>query len=446
MNSNFHAVSLSEWLHHLENGVAGGYIEMGLARVESVRKQMQLEPNCPVIVVAGTNGKGSVCAYLTQIYKEAGYRVGTLTSPHLLYFNERIAVNGQPVTDAEIISAFESIEAARGHTILTYFEFNTLAAVMIFNRQQTDIMILEVGLGGRLDAVNIFDANVSVITSVDLDHETYLGNTIEKVAYEKAGVMRTGKPTVFGQTDVPVSLQNYAQSIGANLLIYGKDFACINQDKSKWTFDFGCQNVTGLSDLHRAYNLPIPALSGSFQLSNAACAIAAVECLGEQLPVDVEAVKQGLIKVKLLGRFQILSEYPTVILDVGHNPHAARALRDSLKTLPVANKQLAVFSMLADKDIDTVLGIMNDQIDKWYIAPLSLPRGLNIEKLQENFVKYDINQISVFDNICIAYQEALSHASVNDRIVVFGSFHTVADIMAFLQMNAETHPEQRRLV
>ena len=206
MSNNFHAISLEEWLHHLENGVAGGHIEMGLTRVESVRKQMQLVPNCPVIVVAGTNGKCSVCAYLTQIYKEAGYRVGTLTSPHILYFNERIAVNGQPVTDAEIVSAFENIEAARGHIILTYFEFNTLAAVTIFNRQQTDIMILEVGLGGRLDAVNIFDANVSVITSVDLDHETYLGNTIEKVAYEKAGVMRTGKPTVFGQTVVPVSL------------------------------------------------------------------------------------------------------------------------------------------------------------------------------------------------------------------------------------------------
>lgn len=433
MSNNFHAISLEEWLHHLENGVAGGHIEMGLTRVESVRKQMQLVPNCPVIVVAGTNGKGSVCAYLTQIYKEAGYRVGTLTSPHMLYFNERIAVNGQPVTDAEIVSAFESIEEARGHTILTYFEFNTLAAVTIFNRQQTDIMILEVGLGGRLDAVNIFDADVSVITSVDLDHETYLGNTIEKIAYEKAGVMRTGKPTVFGQTDVPVSLQNYAQCINSNLLIYGKDFACIHQDISQWILGFQPQNFTGLFSIYCEYNLPKPALSGDFQLSNAACAIAAVECLGDQLPVEVETIKQGLVKVKLSGRFQILSEHPTIILDVGHNPHAARALRDSLKTLPKANKQLAVFSILADKDIDAVLDIMNDQFDKWFIAPLSLPRGLRMAKLQDNFAKHDINQIYVFDNICAAYQAALSQAGENDRIVVFGSFHTVADIMASLK-------------
>ena len=432
MNKKFSANSLSQWLNYLENGMVDGKIELGLERVESVRKRMDLHPNCPVIVVAGTNGKGSVCAYLTQIYHAAGYRVGTLTSPHLLRFNERIAVDGQAVGDDEIVSAFACIEEARQDVALTYFEFNTLAAVQIFNLQQVDVMVLEVGLGGRLDAVNIFDADVSVITTVDLDHEAYLGNTIEDVAYEKAGVMRSGRPTILGQEYIPLKLNNYAQKIFADLLILGKDFACNQRTESMWTYCFQPQFSNGLVGHEHKFDLPLPALQGGFQLNNAGCALTVLACLQELLPVEVGAIRQGLIEVKHTGRFEVLPGKPMRIVDVGHNPHAARALRQSLQALPTAAKRLAVFSMLSDKDIETVLEILRDQFDEWFIASLSTSRGLNVKQLQMHFAKFNSCQVHSFDNIQLAYQAALTRAGENDRIVIFGSFHTVAEILTSL--------------
>ncbi|MCO6504702.1 MAG: bifunctional tetrahydrofolate synthase/dihydrofolate synthase [Snodgrassella sp.] len=432
MIKKFDVTSLSQWLNYLENGVTGGKIEMGLARIEAVRKQMKLLPTCPVIVVAGTNGKGSVCAYLTQIYHEAGYRVGTLTSPHLLRFNERIAVNGQSVSDAEIISAFACIEAARGETVLTYFEFNTLAAVHIFNQQAVDVMILEVGLGGRLDAVNIFNADVSVITSVDLDHQAFLGDTIEQIAFEKAGVMRAGKPIILGQQHVPFRIETYAQEICADLLILGMDFAYHQQEAPHWAYDFHPQHSKHFVGDQQKYILPLPALQGSFQLNNAACALTVLTCLQELLPVEIAAIRQGLLRVQHLGRFQLVLGKPVTILDVGHNPHAARALRHSLKALPTAEKRLAVFSMLSDKDIDAVLEILHDQFDQWFIAPLATSRGLNMTQLQASFAKIDVGQVYSYANIQLAYQAALTQAKQNDRIVIFGSFHTVAEILTLL--------------
>lgn len=429
MAEKFHATGLSSWLQHLENGVAGGEIEMGLARVGAVRDRMGLKPVCPLIVVGGTNGKGSVCAYLTQIYHEAGYRVGTLTSPHLLRFNERIAINGEAVADDLIVSAFEHIETARAEIPLTYFEFNTLAAVDVFIRQQVDVMILEVGLGGRLDAVNIFDADVAVITSVDLDHEAFLGDTVEKVAFEKAGIMRAGKPVICAQIPVPHSLSSHAAEVGADLLLLGRDFDCHKMEMQQWSYRFHPQESSLYTGEHARHALPIPVLRGNFQLSNAACALTVLECLSERLPLDIGAIKRGLLRVRHPGRFQVLPGRPVTVLDVGHNPHAARALRSSLIALPYAEKRMAVFSMLADKDIDAVLEIIKDQFDCWLIAPLALPRGMTVQALQEKFIQHNITAVTAYPDVKKAYQAALSEAGENDRIVVFGSFHTVAEII-----------------
>ncbi len=420
---------LSAWLAHLETAHSGGEIDMGLARVGAVCQRMNLQPTCPLITVAGTNGKGSVCAYLTQIYREAGYRVGTLTSPHLLRFNERIALNGEAVADETIIASFERIEAARGDISLTYFEFNTLAAVDVFIRAGVDIMVLEVGLGGRLDAVNVFDADVAIITSVDLDHQAYLGDSTEQVAFEKAGIMRPGKPAICGQLPVPDSLRRHAAATGADLLVAGTDFG-FQRLEQQWSFRFHPQ--TGpLSGSHLArHALPLPALRGQFQVHNAACALAAVSCLAAALPVDIGAIKRGLLRVHNPGRFQVLPGRPIRVLDVGHNPHAANALRHSLHALPYAEQRFAVFSILADKDLAGVVSLLRDQFDHWLVAPLPVARSMKGEDLATALSAQGIESVTVFPDIAAAWQHALSQAGENDRIVAFGSFHTVAAVMA----------------
>lgn len=403
---------------------------MGLERVGEVKKRMGLQPLCPVVVVAGTNGKGSVCAYLSQIYTQAGFKVGTLTSPHLLRYNERIAVNTRPVEDAAIVASFERIEAARAGISLTYFEFNTLAAVDIFIREKVDVMVLEVGLGGRLDAVNVFDADCAVVTSVDLDHQAFLGDTVEQVAFEKAGVFRSGKPAICGQTPPPESLRRHAGEIGAELLLIKRDFDFSTLENVQWSYRYHPQNSDGRTRNRNA--LPFPALRGAYQLSNAACALTVLECLGDRLPVDIAAIKRGLLLVENPGRFQVLPGRPLTVLDVGHNPHAAGALRRSLINLMFAEKRTAVFSILADKDIDGVLDIIKDQFDEWHIAPLDVPRGMTAEALVRKLSEHGIENVKVFENIEKAYRAALEKAGENDRIVVFGSFHTVAAVMAAL--------------
>ena len=403
---------------------------MGLERVGEVKKRMGLQPLCPVVVVAGTNGKGSVCAYLSQIYTQAGFKVGTLTSPHLLRYNERITVNTRPVEDAAIVASFERIEAARAGISLTYFEFNTLAAVDIFIREKVDVMVLEVGLGGRLDAVNVFDADCAVVTSVDLDHQAFLGDTVEQVAFEKAGVFRSGKPAICGQTPPPESLRRHAWEIGAELLLIKRDFDFSTLENVQWSYRYHPQNSDGRTRNRNA--LPFPALRGAYQLSNAACALTVLECLGDRLPVDIAAIKRGLLLVENPGRFQVLPGRPLTVLDVGHNPHAARALRRSLINLMFAEKRTAVFSILADKDIDGVLDIVKDQFDEWHIAPLDVPRGMTAEALVRKLSEHGIENVKVFENIEKAYRAALEKAGENDRIVVFGSFHTVAAVMAAL--------------
>ena len=349
---------------------------------------------------------------------------------YLLRYNERIAVNTRPVEDAAIVASFERIEAARAGISLTYFEFNTLAAVDIFIREKVDVMVLEVGLGGRLDAVNVFDADCAVVTSVDLDHQAFLGDTVEQVAFEKAGVFRSGKPAICGQTPPPESLRRHAGEIGAELLLIKRDFDFSTLENVQWSYRYHPQNSDGRTRNRNA--LPFPALRGAYQLSNAACALTVLECLCDRLPVDIAAIKRGLLLVENPGRFQVLPGRPLTVLDVGHNPHAARALRRSLINLMFAEKRTAVFSILADKDIDGVLDIVKDQFDEWHIAPLDVPRGMTAEALVRKLSEHGIGNVKVFENIEKAYRAALEKAGENDRIVVFGSFHTVAAVMAAL--------------
>ncbi|MBO7080661.1 MAG: bifunctional tetrahydrofolate synthase/dihydrofolate synthase [Neisseriaceae bacterium] len=416
--------TLNQWLEKIEQGQAGGVIEMGLERVNAVKNRMNLTPQMPIITVAGTNGKGSVCAFLTAIYREAGFRVGTLTSPHLLRFNERIAINGVPVDDDVIVASFERIETARAEIHLSYFEYNALAAVDIFMTQNVDVMILEVGLGGRLDAVNVFDADVAVVVSVDIDHQNFLGDTIEQIAFEKAGIFRPNRYAIFGQNPVPESLRQHAENIHAHLLLYGKDFSYKTLEQQQWSYFF---NPTQKS----RHALPMPVLRGAYQIQNASCALTAVECLHEKLPVDLAAIKKGLLLAENTARFQALAGRPMRILDVGHNPHAAHALKNSLQRLPFAKKRRAVFSMLNDKDLASVVTILKDQFDEWLIAPLDLPRGRSLDNIQAAFDTLGIakEKIRSFPNIQAAWQYAVQESNEDDRIVVFGSFHTVAEVL-----------------
>ena len=417
--------TLPQWLAHLETAHPTT-IDMGLTRVTQVKNAMNLVPSCPVIIVGGTNGKGSTCAFLSHIYTAAGYKVGMLTSPHLLRFNERIAINNQPVSDEDIVAAFERIEAARGDVSLTYFEFNTLAAVDIFRLHQVDVMILEVGLGGRLDAVNVFDADCAIVTSVDLEHQTYLGDTVEQIAKEKAGIFRAGKPAIFGQDPAPHSLGQHAKNIGAKLLQLNHQFSYLTRiDSWQWQANNGSLKI----------DLPLPALQGTFQLNNAACAVAAVQIMRQQLPVSNEALAQGIAQAQNTARFQIIQRQPEIILDVAHNPHAARALASSLNALP-AKRTLAVFSILADKDSDAVINTLQGSIDEWYIAPLDLPRGMTLTALTAKLKKHNIQTIHPYNTIQAAYTAALSQVTENDRIIVFGSFHTVAEVLGSLKDKA----------
>ena len=424
--------TLPQWLAHLETAHPTT-IDMGLTRVTQVKNAMNLVPSCPVIIVGGTNGKGSTCAFLSHIYAAAGYKVGMLTSPHLLRFNERIAINNQPVSDEDIVAAFERIEAARGDVSLTYFEFNTLAAVDIFRLHQVDVMILEVGLGGRLDAVNVFDADCAIVTSVDLEHQTYLGDTVEQIAKEKAGIFRAGKPAIFGQDPAPHSLGQHAKNIGAKLLQLNHQFSYLARiDSWQWQANNGSLKI----------DLPLPALQGAFQLNNAACAVAAVQIMRQQLPVSNEALAQGIAQAQNTARFQIIQRQPEIILDVAHNPHAARALASSLNALP-AKRTFAVFSILADKDSDAVINTLQGSIDEWFIAPLDLPRGMTLTALTAKLKKHNIQTIHPHNTIQAAYTAALSQVTENDRIIVFGSFHTVAEVLGSLPAKAAAAASER---
>jgi dihydrofolate synthase/folylpolyglutamate synthase len=411
--------TLDGWLTHLET-LHPKTIALGLARVEEVRQRLNLDIPFPVITVGGTNGKGSLCAMLEAMLHAAGYRVGLYTSPHLLDYNERVRIAKNPAEDAALCAAFEKIEAVRGDVALTYFEFGTLAALLCFVGRGVDVAVLEVGLGGRLDAVNVFDADCAVVASVDIDHTEYLGDTIEQIAFEKAGIFRANKVAIFGSSDMPQTIASEAQRIGATLWRQGKQFG-YTADGLQWNY----QGVAGARNA-----LPYPALRGAYQLDNASAALAALDALRESLPVSMEAVRRGLVEVVLPGRFQVLPGRPVMVLDVAHNPHAARALARNLANMPPCRRTFAVFAMLKDKDMAGVAQALDSQVDGWLAAGIGAPRGASSAELVAALKGAEVRGgVQAYDTVTQALQQACNEASENDRIIIFGSFYTVAEVM-----------------
>ena len=416
--------TLPAWLALLESRHAETVINMGLDRVLAVKERLQLGFSCPVIMVAGTNGKGSTCAMLESILMRAGYKVGLYIKPHFLGFNERARVNGELAGDDVLVAAFNAVEAVRGETPLTYFEFTTLAIMQLLSGAGMDVVILEVGLGGRLDAVNIVDADVSIVTSVDIDHTDYLGDTREAIGFEKAGIFRAGKTAICSDPVPPQSLIDHATAIGADLWLMGRDFN-YNGDKQQWNFGGRSQ---------RRNSLAYPSLRGANQILNASAALAALDALRLELPVGAQEVRTGLVTVELPGRFQVLPGRPTVILDVAHNPHAASALNQNLGNMGFHPYTYAVFGSMHDKDIDGVIAAMSEHVDHWCLSNLPSPRAAGASELaaKVQIVQADKPErsINIFEDPAAAYANAVSRAGENDRIVVFGSFLTVAGVMA----------------
>lgn len=418
---------LGAWLDYIDSRHART-IDMGLQRVREVADRLRLAPGFPVITVGGTNGKGSTCAMLEAILDSAGYRTGCYASPHLFRYNERVRIGRAEVTDASLCEAFAAIDAARGDVPLTYFEFGTLAAMWQFIRSGVDVAVLEVGLGGRLDAVNVFDADCAVITAIGIDHVEYLGPTRESIGFEKAGIARAGRPLVVADPDPPATLLAHARSVGAQCLFTGEDFRAV-ADGVQWRYEGPGGMRAGL---------PFPALRGPYQLGNAAAAITALDALRLQLPVSTGAMREGLVTVELPGRFHVLPGRPVTILDVAHNPHAAERLADALQSMTGVRETHAVFAMLNDKDIPGVARLVKPQIDHWYLAPLPGPRGADVDQLSraldEAMILDDIHR---YDSVGAALAGARAAARHDDRIVVFGSFITVAQGMQGIRGNAE---------
>ena len=404
-------------------------IDMGLERVATVGARLDLRFDCPVITVGGTNGKGSTCAMLESMLMQGSYRVGLYTSPHILDFNERARIDGHSVSDVVFCDAFAAVEAVRGDISLTYFEFTTLAILKLFADAKLDAVILEVGLGGRLDAVNIIDPDVSIVTSVDLDHQQYLGDTREKIGFEKAGIFRPQHAAICGDPSPPQSLVEHANAIGADLWLFGRDFN-YSGDRQQWSY--GGRAV-------RRHALAYPSLRGANQLLNASAALAALEVLRDRLPLGAQEIRAGLVLVELPGRFQVLPGRPAVILDVAHNPHAAATLAQNLDQMGFFPYTYAVFGAMSDKDVSGILSHLKDKIDHWYFCDLPLPRAASAESLASALSDAGFvagkdaggeRSVQCFGTPAEAYAAARDRVGENDRIIVFGSFLTVAGVMA----------------
>ncbi|MEY4063500.1 MAG: hypothetical protein RIT09_1293 [Pseudomonadota bacterium] len=409
---------------------------MGLERITRVKEALQLNFQAVVFTVGGTNGKGSTCALLESVLLAASYKVGCHTSPHLLSFNERARVNGENVSDELLLEHFKAVELARASLpnppTLTYFEFTTLAIMHLFATADLDAVILEVGLGGRLDAVNMIDTDCAIVTSIDLDHMEYLGDTREKIAFEKAGIFRSDKPAICADPVPPQSLIDHAASIGADLWLMGKDYN-FQGDKQQWGWAGRGKRFSGLG---------YPALRGANQLLNASAVIAALIAVRDRLPVGAQEIRNGMAWVELPGRFQVLPGQPTIILDVAHNPHASAALAQNLENMAYHPYTIAVFGAMADKDIDGVLKPMMDKIDFWYFCDLPTARAASAESLATRLRSLGFKEgadsgIEVFSSPALAYESALKKAGEGDRISVFGSFYTVAGVLAY--RNAKAH-------
>ncbi len=405
---------------------------MGLERIGRVKEALGLRFDCPVITVAGTNGKGSTCAYLESILLASGYRVGCHMSPHLLAFNERARVNGVDVSDSLLLECFNAVEFARVSLLdaptLTYFEFTTLAIMYLFSKAQLDAVILEVGMGGRLDAVNIVDADCAIVTSIDIDHANFLGNTREAIAIEKAGIFRPGQIAICADPIPPQTLINHAEKLGCDLWLHGRDYN-FQGDKQQWGWAGRNKRFSGLG---------YPALRGANQILNASAVIAALMALHQRLPVGAQDIRNGFALVELPGRFQVLPGQPTIVLDVAHNPHAAATLAQSLDKMAYYPYTYAIFGAMADKDIDGVVKPLLNIVDFWFCVDLPTPRAACAKDLARRLEMLGVapnngpeGGIEIFTDPALAYQKALSKAGEGDRIVTFGTFYTVAGVIAY---------------
>jgi dihydrofolate synthase/folylpolyglutamate synthase len=422
-------LSLEQWLAY-QSQVHPRAIDLGLDRLRQVLDRLGWQPpKVPVITVAGTNGKGSVSGYCASILTAAGYRVGTFTSPHLRDYRERIGVHGRWVGTQELVAAFERIEAARGEIGLIFFEFNTLAALLVFEAANLDAWVLEIGMGGRLDAVNVVDPDVAVVVSIGLDHQEYLGTTLEAIAREKAGVFRRGRPAVLGSLDMPAAVEDAARGIGAVLKRLGSDYTYVREGAA-WQYRGSRWNLP---------HLPAPALLGDTQYANAATALAALEEIDVRLPISAAAVAQGLAQVRLVARFQVIPPIrpgaPTWILDVAHNPAAARVLASNLRDSPSAGRTLAVCGILTDKDAAGVAAELRASIDAWWCVSTEGERGRSGAALAETIRREVAAAVTVeaADGTTAGCAAALAHANPKDRILVFGSFHTVGPALDWLE-------------
>jgi dihydrofolate synthase/folylpolyglutamate synthase len=413
--------TLDDWLAHCER-LHPKTIELGLDRVSAVARRMGLQFTCPVFTVAGTNGKGSTCAMLEAILLQAGWRTGVYTSPHLVHFEERCRIAGEIVKADELAPHFERVEAARENVSLTYFEFTTLAIMGLMADSQLDVAVLEVGLGGRLDAVNIVDADCAVITSIDLDHMEFLGPDRESIGREKAGIMRTGKPAVVSDPVPPQSVVDRAVEIGADLWLLGRDYN-FQGDKQQWGWAGRGRRYAGLG---------YPALRGANQLVNASGVLAALESMRAQLPVTAQAVRNGLAMVELPGRFQIVPGQPALVLDVAHNPHSVAALAANLDAMGFYPVTHAVFGAMGDKDLAPMLQKVMPIVDRWYFTDLPTPRAesaANLEAKWRALEKRADARSSTHASPAEAFAAARASANPADRIVVFGSFYTVGGVL-----------------
>ncbi len=413
--------SLQAWLNWQEM-LHPRPIDLGLGRAAGVYQHLNPAGKKPLtITVAGTNGKGSCVAFLEAIYRAAGYKVGAYTSPHIVHYNERIRIDGQPVDESLICEAFSRIDAARGEISLSYFEFGTLAALSIFASAELDIQLLEVGLGGRLDVVNIIDPDVAVVTTIGIDHVDYLGHTLDAIGREKAGIFRAGVPAVIGEFTPPDSLPETAETLGADLRQIGKAF---NYEKQlgHWAW---------LTASRQINNLPLPAFKGEHQYKNASTAIMAIDTLLPVLPVSDDAIRQGLQQAQLRGRFQLIEGKPLVLLDVGHNPQAVQTLIDYLGEYFPQIKIHAVFAMMRDKDIGSVINMMRERVALWYLAPLLNPRAASPDMLETYFQQQGLDNIqSGFTDFSAAFQSARQTAKPDELILIFGSFFLVSEYLS----------------
>lgn len=415
--------NINDWLEYIE-GLHSTTIDLGLDRMNMMLEKLAIKFDCPVVTVAGTNGKGSTCSMLESIYRASGRKTCMHTSPHLIRFSERCRVNGREAGDEEIMRCFQMVEDARGETTLSYFEYTALAVLKLFQLEEPDVVILEIGLGGRLDAINAVDPDASVISTIGIDHVAFLGDTREKIGWEKAHVFRPGRPAVVSDPQPPASVIEYAREIGADLRLAGRSFSV--EPKADGTFDFkgAALEWNGLAK---------PGLAGSNQYRNAAGVLAVVEALQDRLPVERAQAEEGIASAKVAGRFETVSEDPCpIILDVGHNPEAARVLAENIASSAAEGElAIAVFGMLHDKDQTSVARALADTFDEWYVGSLTGPRAAAASEVVEHMRQAGVGaQAREYDSIAEALEAALERArKVEDRpvrIIIFGSFVTVA--------------------